>query len=367
MRFISVAVMELAVTSFFLFPVDLGLSFCVSPVDLIHLLDVFLVLCLRVLPHFDELLPFCLGHVAVDVVQLPLPHFLDVLVDGYLPPLPVVLVVDDGLLLLDVVLEAVLNVGHYLPQGSVLQLLLREGQMLPPHALQRVHLVHVGLLYLPAPRNELLLADYVETDPVRGEAEVSQLEVVDRCPFLDKLDPRELLELSELPVGSAAPGDGVVLPHGAKVVLCVSELVGKRSEVPVGCRLDVVEEALVGEVVGERKHLDRGQQLDDLPLPLRRVVELYLAGVVEERSISLQLDPLVQLHQALVQQPYIPQRMNHSYPLDLAEVLPPLLRLFLQPFPQLFPHHSFSSLQLPEVNDRLKQSILVLAVVLKVL
>jgi len=80
-----------------------------------------LLWCFRVqlglhISQLDELFSCDLGHVAVDVVELPVSHLVDVLMDGNLPSFLVVLVVNDCLLFLNVRSETGLNVSHNLSQ-----------------------------------------------------------------------------------------------------------------------------------------------------------------------------------------------------------------------------------------------------------
>ena len=109
---------------------------------------------------------------------------------------------------------------------------------------------------------------------------VSQFQVTDGSSKLSEGDPHKLLEQFQLTVG-LHPIHLIVLSHCIVVVLGISELIFKRSQIPLCCTLDVVVEAFVGLEVRHGEDVDVHQTLNDLPLALGRVVQLDLACVVE--------------------------------------------------------------------------------------
>ena len=89
--------------------------------------SLFHLLCILIdffISKLHKLLTLDLGHVAVDIIELPVSHFVYMFVDGDLSSGLVVLVVNDGLLLLDERFIAGLDVGNDLCQIYTFELLL---------------------------------------------------------------------------------------------------------------------------------------------------------------------------------------------------------------------------------------------------
>ena len=128
---------------------------------------------------------------------------------------------------------------------------------------------------------------------------MSQFQVADGSSKLSECDPHKLLEQFQLTVG-LHPIHLIVLSHCIVVVLGISELIFKRSKIPLCCTLDVVVEAFVGLEVRQGKDVYIDQALDNLPLALGRVVKLNLACVVEQGCVRVELDLLVAFQEGFV-------------------------------------------------------------------